>query len=117
MSETVHYKGKIQLVEKIKDETLEEQCKRILSEHGYHELDLYYDSWYEMLCEELYERYVIVNNSIYKVIDKKNLGIDYDIFEATKNDDKTINYHVMYYDGGCSFNEAIEEAIQNMENK
>ena len=99
MSETVHYKGKIQLVEKIKDETLEEQCKRILSEHGYQELDLYCDSWHEMLCEELYERYVIVNDSIYKVIDK------------------TINYHVMYYDGGCSFNEAIEEAIQNMENK
>ena len=35
-----------------------------------------------------------------------------DIFESNKNDDGTINFHVMYYNSGCSFDEAIDEAIE-----
>lgn len=114
MSEMVHYSGKLQLVDKLPNETLEEQCKRILAKHNYFELDSYCDSWREMLYEELYERYVIANNTIYEVVEKKHRSIDEDIFEAHANLDGSIEYEVMYYNGGCSFNEAIEEALENL---
>ena len=54
MSEMVHYTGKIAPVGKLPNETLEEQCKRILAEHNYFELNGYCDSWREMLYEKLY---------------------------------------------------------------
>ena len=114
MSEMVHYTGKLQLVHKIPNETLEEQSKRILAEHNYFELNSYCDSWIEMLCEELYERYIVTNDNIYKVVEKNNKTDEYDIFNATQNFDGTIDYEVMYYNGGCSFNEAIERALENM---
>lgn len=114
MSEMVHYSGKLEAVDTISSETLEEQCKRILAKHNYFELDSYCDSWSEMLCEELYERYVIVNDTIYEVVEKKHRSIDENIFEARANLDGSIEYEVMYYNGGCSFNEAIEEALENL---
>ena len=114
MSETVHYTGKIAPVDKLPNETLEEQCKRILAEHNYFELNSYCDSWIEMLCEELYERYIVTNDNIYKVVEKNNKTDEYDIFNATQNLDGTIDYEVMYYKGGCSFNEAIEYALEAM---
>ena len=49
-----------------------------------------------------------------KIIEKNHRDIDEDIFEAYDNGDGTINYEVMYYDGGCSFNEAIEYALEDM---
>ena len=114
MSEMVHYSGKLEVVDTLPDETLEEQCKRILAKHNYFELDSYCDSWREMLCEELYERYVIANDTIYEVVEKKHRSIDEDIFEAHANLDGSIEYEVMYYNGGCSFNEAIEYALEDM---
>lgn len=114
MSETVHYTGKLEAVDALPDESLEDQCKRILAEHNYYNLDSLYDSWEEMFCEELYERYVIANDNIYKVVEKNNKSDEYDIFSATQNLDGTIDYEVMYYNGGCSFNEAVERALENM---
>lgn len=111
MSEVVHYKGKIKLVEKLPNETLEEQCKRILAEYDYLELPSYFGSWEEMLNEELYNRYVVANENIYKVIEKLDKQYDYDIFNATNNKDGTYDYEVMYYNGGCGFSEAIENAL------
>ena len=40
--------------------------------------------------------------------------MDEDIFNAHDNGDGTIGYEVMYYNGGCSFNEAIEYALEDM---
>ena len=72
MSEMVRYTGKLRLKEKLPNETLEEQCKRILREHNYLELQDYCDSWKEMLYDELYERYVVYNNEVYEVIEGVN---------------------------------------------
>lgn len=49
MSETVHYNGKLQLLNKLANETLEELCERILKENNYTELGKYYDSWKEIV--------------------------------------------------------------------
>lgn len=114
MSEMVHYTGKIAPVGKLPNETLEEQCKRILEKYNYLDLKSYCDSWREMLCDELYERYVIAGGEVYKVVEKNHKDMDSDIFNAHDNYDGTIDYEVMYYNGGCSFNEAIEYALEDM---
>ena len=115
MSETVRYTGKMSLIPKLENETLEEQCKKILKEYDYSKLYSYYDSWEEMLCDKLYGQYVIFDNDIYKIIEKIHKNIDQDIFEAYHNNDGTISYEVMYYNGGCSFDEAISYALEKID--
>lgn len=107
MSETVHYIGTLKEVEKLKGETLEEQCKRILDK----KLEEYYNSYQEMLLDEYYKKYVICNNILYSV-EMKDATYN-DVFNMSYNLDGTIRFEVKYYDGGCSFIEAIETAFNN----
>ena len=115
MSEVVRYTGKIKLVEKLQNESLEEQCKRILMQHKYTELSSYCDSWIEMLYEEMYDNYVIVNDNLYEILEKNNKGYDTDIFNISENKDGSYDYEVMFYDGGCSFSEAIGIALDGID--
>lgn len=112
MSETVHYKGILIEMEKLKNETLENQCKRLLNNV---ELSDYCDTYQEMFEDEFYQQYFIFNNIIYKVDNKQDIDPDDSIFIANKNENGTIEFEVKYYNGGCSFNEALEEALENME--
>lgn len=113
MSETVHYTGRLKLVEKLENETLEEQCKRVLSWYNYTDLR-YCDSWEEMLCDELYKKYVIHNENVYEVVEQRSRDMDDDVFEAIENSDGSISYVVRYYNGGCSFDEAIGYALDKL---
>lgn len=111
MSEMVHYNGKLKLVDRLPNETLEDQCKRLLETD---EVTKYYDSYREMFEDVLYDRYVINDNNIYEILSKKRHEYDEDIFIMKDNKDGTYDYEVMYYNGGCGFTEAIEEAFENL---
>ncbi len=67
MSEVVRYKGKLRLVEKLNNETLEQQCKRILEENDKDIALDSYDSYEEMFYNKFDKEYVIVENNIYHV--------------------------------------------------
>lgn len=110
MSEVVHYRGKLYEVEKLENETLEEQCKRLLENK---ELDEFYDSYKEMLLDDLSDYFTEHNEVIYRIT-KENVDIDEDIFQMNKNEDGSISFEVKYYNGGCGFSEAIEEAFENI---
>ena len=110
MSETVHYKGVLKKVEKIKGETLEEQCKRIL---GNKELPSYFDDYKEFLSNEKYEEYTILEDDVYRVI-KERIDPDFGVYNASIGENGEINFEVRYYNGGCSFDEAIREALENI---
>lgn len=110
MSETVHYKGKLELVEKDKDEILEDVCKRVLLKHGYRELKNCFDSYGEMLYNKLYNKYVITENNVYKILSKEEVE-EYEIFNISDNENGTYDYEVMYYTGGMGLDEAIEESF------
>lgn len=117
MSETVHYTGKIKLIERLPNETLEEQCKRIAMKHGIQEIPKYSDSWCETICYDLDgEGYVLLEDEIYEVLERDYHDLEDDIFEAHENSDGTIEYNVLYYNGGCGFSEALEYALSNMKN-
>lgn len=60
MSESVVKIGKLKLVERLENETLEEQCKRILeSEFENFKLKSYYENYKEALESELYDEYYV----------------------------------------------------------
>jgi len=121
MSEVVRYKGKIKKID-IAPRKVEAYLHTSLSDEGkkrYTELmndtDVF-DNNYEFISwfDELEDRFVIVKGFLYEIISKKNLSDDHNIFDAVENNDGTIDYHVMYYNGGCCFDEAIDWAIEDM---
>ena len=114
MSATVHYKGKLKLIEKVDNETLEEQCKRLIASHNFTKSNASYYSWEEMLCDELYDKYVVCNNRVYEILEKQYINYYDDISIAYENEDGTISYEVKYYNGGCCFSEAIEYALDEL---
>lgn len=110
MSETVHYRGVLKRVERHEGETLEQQCKRLL---GNKELPSYCDSYAEYLMDENYQKITIQNDIVYQV-EKEEIDPDSDLFQAKINDDDEIEFEIRYYNGGCGFDEAIEEAVKNI---
>lgn len=115
MSETVRYIGKIKLSEKLTNETLEEQCERIARANNLEHLRELYDDWQEVIRYELEDIFVIHNDKVYVVLEQKDADIHESVFKGLKNKDRTINYDVMYYNGGCSFDEAIGRVLDSME--
>lgn len=112
MSKLHHYIGKLKPIKKLQNVTLEKQCKSILHSHGYSEQDHFphYGSWYEMFCDKLREKYVIVDGEIYKIVSKNE--DDY-ISKSYENPDGTINYEVLYPEDSCDLFEAIERALKS----
>lgn len=110
MSETVYYTGKLTPVKTKTGETLEDTAKRIIDENNY-KIESYYKTAHECFDDVYYREYITVNNKIYSV-QNEDVDDNDDIFKATINEDGSINYVVKYYNGGCSFNEAIEEAMK-----
>ncbi len=90
MSETVHYKGKLT------------PTGKTLAEFDPNAVDIY-DHYYDA---------VEIDGMVYAV-EKTDIDPDYDIFNSTKNEDGTIDFEVKYYNGGCGFNEAIDEALKD----
>lgn len=111
LSETVHYKGILKKVEKLEGEKLEDQCKRLLENK---DLPSYFDSYAEYILDEYYREITIQNGVVYR-IEKEEIDPYSDIFKATMGDNGEIKFEVRYYNGGCGFDEAIEEAIKNIE--
>jgi hypothetical protein len=107
MSETVHYRGVLKRLERVAEETLEEQCKRLLDGK---DLPDYFDSYAEFIVDEKYHEITIQNGSVYRV-EKEDVDPDGDIFKSTINENGDIEFEVRYYNGGCGFEEALEEAM------
>jgi hypothetical protein len=51
----------------------------------------------------------------YKLLKKEKFDPYDSIFKAIKKEDEEIDFILHYYNGGCCFSEALEEALKNME--
>jgi hypothetical protein len=109
MSEVVHYKGKLTQVPV--DITNDETFKDLCIKEGY--INDCYDSWEECLLEEGCEKYLIVGDKLF-VAEYESIDLDDEIIQATDNKDGSYTFEVKYYNGGCSFSEAIEEALDKL---
>ena len=74
-----------------------------------------YDSYLEASYDYLYETHVVLNEVVYEVKDSfKEYDSTPDIMEATGNPDGSIDYKLCWYNGGGSFGEIVEQAVDNM---
>lgn len=114
MSETVHYKGKI---ERLYSGTLplEVQLQMELKKVGSEFTVCDYLANYGEALEELQEidNYFLYKNNLYSVSREKLNPYD-NIRSAHKIDDDTIGFEVKYYNGVCGFVEALETALEGL---
>ena len=77
----------------------------------------YYDNLTEWFRDECYEVAIEINGQIYEIAESEPVSAD--IFQARRESDGKISYVLQYYNGSCSFNEAIirslKQAIKKME--
>ena len=114
MSYTEYHIGKIKPIN-ITGEELENYCKQILLEHSYisensPEKDEFYNSYAELLVDELGDEYMYLNGILYKIIEDKE--VDDDVVNITRNEDGTINYVATFYNGGTCLTEVLESVLK-----
>lgn len=112
MSEMVHYTWKIKEIHLDEFNTYEELAKSILDKKGFKKLKNY-DNYIEALIYEYYDEYIQIDWILFEIITKDTIEQYNDIFKSNKNEDETISYEVKYYNGWCSFEEAMWYALQN----
>lgn len=141
-----HYKGKLVLIPRIENETLEEQCKRILTDelvcsyYDIKELESDYENYYNRSYTEMFHKtcsaeaigkligsFVIIDDSIYQILSALEVN-DFleDIYNVYNNEDGMYNYEIRYNDNFRNahyiwnkekdFENAIIRAIKNKEN-
>lgn len=111
MSETEHWFGTLVPEEMHGD--VEDSCKWILNLHGFNELGNCHSNWTDMFCDQYYREYTIFNNQIYRIFKVERDPND-DIAVASRNEDGTIKFEVKWYNGGGSFNEILDSALENI---
>lgn len=127
MSEMKHYVGKLKEVYPGSKETFEEMCHRILLEGnvvGTDEIveDYYYSEWSKVLQENLYDKYIVTVDKNYEkhlfmISEKREVHEGCDVYNMHKNINGEYEYEVIYYDGGTSFDDAINFAYYEMKRK
>ncbi|MCG7931984.1 MAG: hypothetical protein N0E44_18280 [Candidatus Thiodiazotropha lotti] len=90
---------------------VDEAIQRILNKEGW---ELYDNDYRETLRDFGYDKYVLVDEVIYEVIEDMDREPYDDVFEANRRTDGAIGFVVQYYNGGCSFSEAIENALKKL---
>lgn len=100
MSETVHYKVKLNPTGLAVDEFIKDDQVK-----SWHENKL------DVLNNEFYMKAFEFNGVVYKV-ECSEVDLDEDIFKSSINEDGAIDCEIKYYNGGCSFNDALEEALK-----
>lgn len=125
MSDIVHYCGRLEEIKPEDNESFDGMCHRILLHEGVIEngdtLDEdCYDSWYEVLEDKLSNYSIIVTSDgwrLFRTKSKREIPCSDSVFNMERKENGEYWYEVLYYNGSCSFSEAIEEAYENMENE
>lgn len=120
MSGFVHYHGKVREVPVNQYKNLEQVCRYILEDRGleipsHYNNDSFVENFKEFVIDELYDKYLFAGDRLFEIIEKSEHWENQ--FQATKEDDGTINFNVKYNNGGMGFDDAIEEAIKLIENE
>ena len=115
MSDYETRKGKCKEVMKHEDESYSDFCIRLIKTYSSKKDDISnFDE--EDLRLYLYDNDIAVlnKNYAYVIISEDNINDYTDIFNASKNEDGTIDFLLRYYNGWCSFDEALTTAIDKM---
>lgn len=112
MSETVMHIGKMKKVDLQGKTTLEFAEQKLLESQK--EMDDFFEDAVEWLVEEYYGEYFLANNELYEILEDKK-DESFDVAEGTLNPDGSISYIAMFYNGGASLREVLEEIVNKVE--
>ena len=112
MSDMEAWKGKAKIVSPQGNENLEALCKNICEEKNI-EKSIYHASWVEALRDELYNQYVVINGILYDVSNKQKYDHNHH-GEARRIDNDTVEFNLVFYNGGTCFSEMLECAINEV---
>lgn len=112
MSDTEYVIGKLKKMD-LKGIELEEYCENECNKNGY-VLERWNKSYTSLFISEKYSEYTVFNNNLYQVVEKENKDSYDDVFNAHEVDSETISFELKYYNGGCSFEEAIQTALEKI---
>lgn len=116
MSQNEFHTGKLVPVD-LGGKTIEGFAEKICRESGISEISSYHDSWLEELkYEGGYEKYFIVEDVIYEMVDHSETDDDYFV-HMKRNEDGSISFSAQFYNGGTCLSEIIEESISEMNKK
>lgn len=110
MSETETHVGKAKLLFPRENQSLESLARELCELNDYK--SSYCDTYEQVLHEEGYRKYVVLKDSILEILEDRTS--DDDLCFAKQNPDGTLDYFLQYYNGGCSFGEALESALKKM---
>ena len=110
MSQTENHIGTLKRLPRTcsSEEMAKEFCKtrKIRNEHE--------ETWLTVLQEQC-EDIAFFNGRFYYIDDIET--DDVDVFHAVKHKNGDIDYILNYYNGGCSFQEALEKALGRLDKK
>ena len=92
-------------------ETLEDYVNKLPAIKRPTEDDTSWQSLEDWAADVLHGKIHIIDDYVWVVKDT-SLDSDDDLYRSTKNPDGTITYVLKYYNGGCSWNEALEESLK-----
>lgn len=109
MSYTEYHYGKLKIIPKFDNESLEEQCKRLSKKSELPDPE-YYITWQEYLRDVFDGTYIIIDNIVYEIYDHFETD-DSDFFKVIPFDSGTFIFVGSFYNGGTCLNECIEEEM------
>lgn len=109
MSRTELHIGVMRKVD-TQDKTDIEFAVDTLKEKG-KELNDFYEDALEQLVDEYYEQYFLANGELWEILEDEEHEDMY-VAQGTVNTDGSISYVAMYYNGGASLSEVLEEIIE-----
>lgn len=111
MSETVCYTGK---AIKVVSGDIEGVAQQILADKHV-KLEKYYKSAIEQLCCDFDEEFFVdeKTTTLY-TLETNRYSPEDELIEATSNEDGTIDFRLVYYNGGAGFHECLQEAFDNL---
>lgn len=113
MSRQEHHTGKLIPFENIDNEDIDSIKVRLLKKHGYYIKSIVDDSYSikSLFDDTLSKLYYVHNGIVYEIHDTE---LDDEIIEANKQIDGSISYHLMWHNGGASFDECLDEAMDKL---
>ena len=109
MSYTESHVGKIKKVD-LEGLTIEEWAKEVATAYGMEFKD-YYDSYKELVLDELYCRYIVVEEDVYEIIEDHEFD-EREISVLTPEGDGIFSFTMQFYNGGTCLTEMLEDAIK-----
>ncbi len=111
MSHTETHFGKLRKVEIPANHSIEDWCRERCQDKGITEISSYNESWLEQLRDHLYEKFFVVGEEVWEIIEhiESEDGDDLDVMIL--NPDGTITFVNQFYNGGTCLSEVIEDGI------